>query len=63
MPRPRRCTYTQGLSGAAGPVAALSANGGQGGTLNQGIPTCRRDTHTNFAAETKLKIGGGSTVT
>jgi hypothetical protein len=32
------------------------------GTLIQAIPTHRGDTHTNFAAETKLKIGGGSMV-
>jgi hypothetical protein len=54
--------YTQGLGGAAGPVAAWSANGRQGRTLIQAVPISRRDTHTNFAAETKLKIGGGSVV-
>ncbi len=58
--RPRMCTYTQGLGGAADPVAVWSANGWQGGTLIQAIPTCRRDLHTNFAAKTKLKVGGGS---
>ncbi len=62
VPWPRMCSYTQGLGGAAGPVALWSANGWQGGTLIQAVHACRRDTHTNFAAETKLKIGGGSVV-
>ncbi len=63
VPGPLTYTYTQGLlGGAAGLVAVWSANRWQGGTLLQAVPTCRRDMHTNFAAETKLKIGGGSTV-
>ncbi len=62
VPQPRTCTYTQGLSGAADSVAVWSASRWWGGTLIQAIPTYRRDTYTNFAAETKLKIGGGSMV-